>query len=434
MKKKLSQILAIQSILLVSHIDAMDTLFKAIHDQIDADVESVFSMDNPSRELVRSTIDQLSDKHETALFMATLREYEKAVKLLLRNGANPNLATDSLHSRGEGVTPLYIAAKRDDVEIARLLLLRGAAINNIACGVTALYVSARKGHAAMFHYLLARGANPSCIVNRNGETILHRAVENGCDTAFCWLYQHGGNIDAIAANNFTPFSALFWGGDIELIKKVLSACPELKDRLIFPHNGLTPLRYVAYLGHDKVVEHLLELNADAHIPRISLLNYLIEYDFKRDFSDNNQLYEREDCVADVVERLMRHVQVDQNASMANALFDSAFRHNKYMIVRLLLDIAPVSHQSFVNALMNACKGRQTAMIMTLLEMRSFPVIYGASSACTSGGEFCDELYRKGDEADERFYRERNQDLIGLMGLLQSDVFDLPYNNEEDEDE
>lgn len=59
-----------------------------------------------------------------------------------------------------GYTPLHIAAKQDQMEMARSLLQYGATANaESEQGVTPLHLAAQKGHAEMVALLLSRQGN-----------------------------------------------------------------------------------------------------------------------------------------------------------------------------------------------------------------------------------------------------------------------------------
>lgn len=59
-----------------------------------------------------------------------------------------------------GYTPLHIAAKQNQIEVARSLLQYGASANTeSAQGVTPLHLAAQEGHAEMVALLLSRQAN-----------------------------------------------------------------------------------------------------------------------------------------------------------------------------------------------------------------------------------------------------------------------------------
>ena len=66
----------------------------------------------------------------------------------------------------DGKTALMLAAEKGRVEVARLLLDRGAAVDAIAiAGQTALLFAARAKHAGIARFLMERGASADKILN-----------------------------------------------------------------------------------------------------------------------------------------------------------------------------------------------------------------------------------------------------------------------------
>jgi hypothetical protein len=92
------------------------------------------------------------------------------IEFLLEHKANVNLPQGG-DSRHCGYTPLYVAAMKGNVQVAKLLLDHGAYIN-IAMdnkahddpfgvfGDTPLHVAGEKNHKEMFNFLISRSANP----------------------------------------------------------------------------------------------------------------------------------------------------------------------------------------------------------------------------------------------------------------------------------
>lgn len=115
----------------------------------------------------------------TAFLAAIGTGNSSTVELLIRYGANVNLATQSRIKR----TPLQRAAEIGNMEILELLINHGAEINAPAAargGGTALQLAAIGGYIPVACMLLDRGANvdaPSSKVN--GRTALEGAAENG---------------------------------------------------------------------------------------------------------------------------------------------------------------------------------------------------------------------------------------------------------------
>lgn len=108
------------------------------------------------------------------------------------------LATDtaSVDDRGpDGCTALHLAARFGQMEVARLLLGRGADPNAITLNDergTPLYTSIVSKHRDMASLLLALGASPNS-VQRGGWTALHAAARNGDQTIVNMLQLRGAD-------------------------------------------------------------------------------------------------------------------------------------------------------------------------------------------------------------------------------------------------
>ena len=77
----------------------------------------------------------------------------EAVELLLKHNADVSRAT-----RGSGSTPLHIALQNGHLDAARLLLERGAEVDQTRKdGATSLYIACEKGHVEAARLLLDNG-------------------------------------------------------------------------------------------------------------------------------------------------------------------------------------------------------------------------------------------------------------------------------------
>lgn len=89
----------------------------------------------------------------TPLLAAVRNKHFKTTKLLLEEGADPDLCPKS------GITGLQEASQAGDLDIVRILLLYGANVNHQDhCGDTPLIVASRWGHAKTARCLLQNGA------------------------------------------------------------------------------------------------------------------------------------------------------------------------------------------------------------------------------------------------------------------------------------
>jgi ankyrin repeat protein len=94
----------------------------------------------------------------TPLGLASFFGHPEAVRLLLENGANPNLAS----ANAQRVAPLHSAVAGGKAEIVRMLLARGADVHaRQDLGFTALHGAAVEGGEEMIRLLLDHGADPA---------------------------------------------------------------------------------------------------------------------------------------------------------------------------------------------------------------------------------------------------------------------------------
>ena len=122
-------------------------------------------------------IDSASEPGRTALHIATLApnasDARRAVDLLLRRGADPNVAD------AKGVTPLHLAARRADTTLVDLLLRAGAETSAVALGIDGMTpLGAAIGARAVdvVAQLLAAGADPLVAMKAYGSDALQEAV------------------------------------------------------------------------------------------------------------------------------------------------------------------------------------------------------------------------------------------------------------------
>ena len=116
----------------------------------------------------RIRVDAQAANGNTALMMAAFKRDRPAVEALLAKGAAVNR---------EGWTPLHYAAAGGDVDIATLLLKRGARIDarspRPSGSYTPLMMAAREGHLDCARFLAAQGASRTL---KNGEGLDAAAI------------------------------------------------------------------------------------------------------------------------------------------------------------------------------------------------------------------------------------------------------------------
>jgi ankyrin repeat protein len=127
----------------------------------------------------------VDERGQSALFVALRAESAQSVAVLL---AAPQLRVDAANALGE--TPLMMAALRGNVEVARQLLARGAAVNRE--GWTPLHYAASSSNTAMVGLLLDAGAAIDA-PSPNRSTPLMLAARYGAESSVDLLLRRGAN-------------------------------------------------------------------------------------------------------------------------------------------------------------------------------------------------------------------------------------------------
>ena len=131
------------------------------------------------------------------------------LRLLLDHGADPNARYDwNVESMQEDdETALIRAARQNRLPVVRLLLSRGADINETSNlgGKSALMLAARQGSVSAVHYLVDHGAAVNAH-DKTGETALMLAAGEGSLSIVRCLLDHGAEIDAREKNGATALS------------------------------------------------------------------------------------------------------------------------------------------------------------------------------------------------------------------------------------
>lgn len=131
-----------------------------------------------------------------------------AVTSALDNGAAVNEI--------DGVTALYIACEGGNVELAKLLINRGADVNlPVSWQRTPLYAANKAGHADIVKLLLDNEANPNQLAK--SQTPLHVAAENGCLQCVIHLVDAGAEINALTSNGNPPIHLAKLSGHEDIV-------------------------------------------------------------------------------------------------------------------------------------------------------------------------------------------------------------------------
>ncbi|XP_055373548.1 ankyrin-3-like isoform X1 [Condylostylus longicornis] len=190
-----------------------------------------------------------------ALHIAAKKDDVKAATLLLENDHNPDVTSKS------GFTPLHIASHYGNEAIANLLIQKGADVNYAAKhNISPLHVAAKWGKTNMVSLLLEKGANIEA-KTRDGLTPLHCAARSGHEQVVDMLLERGAPISAKTKNGLAPLHMAAQGEHVDAARILLYHRAPVDEVTV---DYLTALHVAAHCGHVRVAKLLLDRNADAN--------------------------------------------------------------------------------------------------------------------------------------------------------------------------
>ncbi|XP_025898764.1 ankyrin-3 isoform X4 [Nothoprocta perdicaria] len=165
-----------------------------------------------------------------------------------------------------GFTPLHIAAHYGNINVATLLLNRGAAVDFTARNdITPLHVASKRGNANMVKLLLDRGAKIDA-KTRDGLTPLHCGARSGHEQVVEMLLDRGAPILSKTKNGLSPLHMATQGDHLNCVQLLIQHNVPVDD---VTNDYLTALHVAAHCGHYKVAKVLLDKKAN---PNAKALN------------------------------------------------------------------------------------------------------------------------------------------------------------------
>jgi ankyrin len=162
---------------------------------------------------------------------------------------------------GGGLTPLVFAARRGDIESARVLLEAGAGVNHVTqYGWTALLAATQNRYYKLGAFLLDHGADPN-IANKGGWAPLYLATDNR-------NIENGDYPTRQPDMDHLDYIKLLLARGANVNGRVKDST---ETRTIFTHQwlyeaGATPFLRAAQSGDVTLLKLLLEYGADPNIP------------------------------------------------------------------------------------------------------------------------------------------------------------------------
>lgn len=176
--------------------------------------------------------------------------------------ATSQFATLSSDERNNG---LIEAIREDDLAAIDELLALGADANypEPSLGLSPLMMATIRGDAAMAQRLIAAGADVT-VIDKNGNNLLHLAVEGGNpDLLALLLEQEGININlARDVYGFTPLLMAANDNNVAMVEQLIDAGADLE---IGDDWGDTPVNIAAYYGSLEALQLLIERGAAVEV-------------------------------------------------------------------------------------------------------------------------------------------------------------------------
>jgi len=113
-------------------------------------------------------------------------------------------------------------------------------------------------------WVKAKGGNVdsvNAVINKNGETITHRAAEEGRVDVLNWLKKRLADVNAKDGDGRTPMYSAAYGGHVEAMKWLKKQGVEANVKDI---DGGTPMHLAALRGHVEAMKWLKEQGADVN--------------------------------------------------------------------------------------------------------------------------------------------------------------------------
>lgn len=162
-----------------------------------------------------SQINEADAHNQTALCWAAIRGDIENIKILLRHGANPNIAP------AKGDSPLQSAARAKSRDCVQLLLDAGAHVDfQGVVLMTALHIAATNGAVDVAELLLVHGADVDG-QSQLGSTPLMFACVHGHYRITESLIEHGANIHQRYPRGETVLHAACWGNNPDTVRILL---------------------------------------------------------------------------------------------------------------------------------------------------------------------------------------------------------------------
>lgn len=179
-----------------------------------------------------------------------------AVAHLLDLGADVNEAPTSY-----GHTPLFAAIYRNRVDVARLLMEKGANLEyRNEERATAMHLAAERGTPEIAQLLLDAGMNVDALDGFGGTPLLH--AMRGDTLMVNWLIDHGAQVDALSDTSTAPIVNAVYARNTAGMRALIGRGANVNGS---GRPGDVPLLITAMQGNEELAAILLDAGADIEV-------------------------------------------------------------------------------------------------------------------------------------------------------------------------
>lgn len=154
-----------------------------------------------------------------------------------------------------GETPLSKAISHNGEEIIKLLLDKGADIEQTIHDESLLHLAASKGFVNIVELLLHHLGIEVTSENNQGWTALHRAVENCNLKATELLLNRGADVNCATNSGLTPLHLAAAKGSFDIVQLLVDRGANIDSRTKV--DGRTALQFAALKGCIRAVKYLI---------------------------------------------------------------------------------------------------------------------------------------------------------------------------------
>lgn len=189
----------------------------------------------------------------TALMYGTGVGNKEIIKLLLENGAKPDLRPSN------GFTALIAASRLGFTEITEMLLADSAKTdltdNNNA---TAIHYASLYNNDTIVFLLLRSGADPNLLTHDKTSPLSMAAINGSFEAAYL-LIEAGANLNAQDRLGFTPLMLASQNGAYDIVELLIKNGADISTR---NYSGFTALSLAIINKHTGIVKYLIENGAN----------------------------------------------------------------------------------------------------------------------------------------------------------------------------